>query len=60
MCSTFGVNKITITEYYLQTNDHTERFNTSIISRWRHYVSEHQMYWYTYLFPLTYAYTLNI
>lgn len=40
VCSALGVNKITHTEFHLQTNDQAERFGSTLMSRLCHYVSE--------------------
>lgn len=43
---------ITTIEYSPLTNGQAERFSSTLVSRMRHYVSEHQTNWDTYLFPL--------
>lgn len=41
--------------YQLQTNRHLERYSCTIVSRFRHYVSEQQRDYDTYVHPHTYA-----
>lgn len=53
------MNSITATAYNPQTNGQTEHFNSTLLLRLRHYVSQHQTDWNTYLLPLTYAYKLQ-
>lgn len=60
VCSTLGVNKITTTKYRPQNNGQAELFNSTFISRLRHYVSEYQTDWDPYLLPLTYAYDVQV
>lgn len=48
LCSTLGMNNITSTKYHPQTSGHAELFNSSLILRWCHYVSEYQTDWNTY------------
>lgn len=58
--STPGVSNVTTTEYYPQTDGKVERFNSMIVLRLRHYVSDHQTDWYSYLLPLTFAYNVQV
>lgn len=54
------MNNITTAEYHLQTNCQDEHFNWTVISKLRHYVSEHQTDWRTYMLPLSYSYLLQV
>lgn len=58
-CKALGVNNITITEYYPQTSGPTKRFYSTIVSRLRHYLSEHQKDYNSCLLPLIYAYNVQ-
>lgn len=58
--SMLGVNNIADTEYQPQKNGQAERYNSTIVLRLRHYVSEHQTNWNTYLLSLTYAYNAQM
>lgn len=61
VCSALGVNNnISTTEYHPETNNTVERSNSAILSRFRHYVSENQTEWDSYLLPLTYAYNSQV
>lgn len=55
VCSTLGVNDIITSEYHPHTNIQAERFNFTIVSGLRHFVSEHLIDWGTYLSPMPYA-----
>lgn len=60
VCSKIEVNDITITECYRRINGKTELLSSTLISRLRHYVCEHQTDWDKNLLPLTYAYNVEI
>lgn len=60
LCSTLGDNNISTTEYHLQTKCQVERFNSTLMTRLRHYVFEDQTDEDTYLLPLTYAYNIQV
>lgn len=49
LCSTLKVNSITTTKYHRRTIGQVEQFNSTIVIRLCHYVSEHQKYYDTYL-----------
>lgn len=55
VCSTIGMNNITATEYYQQTKDRTEGFNSNPVSPLHHFVSDHQTVCDTYLLLNTYT-----
>ena len=46
--------------YHPQTNGQAERYNHTLITRVRYYVSEHHDYWDQFIQPLTYAYNQQI
>lgn len=45
ICTMIGITHFCTTAYHPQTNDQTERFNKTILSRLKHYVAEHQTDW---------------
>ena len=55
-----GINHKTTTSYHPQTNGQAERYNKTIVSRLRHYVSEHQDNWDKFVQTLTYAYNSQV
>lgn len=60
VCSTSRVNNISSTEHHLQTSRQAECFDSTLISRLRHYVYEHQTDSDTYLLPSTQAYNVQV
>ena len=60
VCSSLGVKNLFTTAYHPQTNGQSERFNRTLISRLKHYVAEHQRDWDQYIYPLTYAYNMQV
>lgn len=57
--SSLGVVNITTTEFHPRINREAERCKSTLMSRFHHYVSEHQPDWGTYFLPLTYAYNVQ-
>ena len=60
VCGLLGIQHYLTAFYHPQTNGKAERFNKTILSRLRHYISEHQQDWDEYLQPLTYAYNSQV
>lgn len=60
VCCTLEVNNTTATGYHPKTNGQVEQFNCTILSRLRHYVSEHRTDWDTYLLPLRNANNIQV
>ena len=60
ICRPMGVNHKTTTSYHPQTNGQAERYNKTIVSRLRLYVSKHQNDWDQFVQPLTYAYNYQV
>lgn len=60
LCGYLGVKKLETTEYDLQTNVQTERYNKNIVNRILQYVDENKMDWDTYMKPLTYTYNTQV
>ena len=58
--ASLGIKHVPTSTYHPQTNGQTERYNSSIIARLRHYVAEHQRNWDTFVQPLTYAYNTQV
>lgn len=58
--SLLEVDNITTIDYYLQTSCQTEQFKSMIVSRLRHYVSEHQTRRDTHLLSLKNVYNVQI
>lgn len=56
--NTLEVKNVFIIEYYPQINCQADQSNSKIVSRLRHYVSEHETAFDTYQLPLTYAYSV--
>lgn len=56
VCNTLSVNNITTTEFHRQSSCHVKCFNSTLISRLHHYVSEYQMDSDNYLLSLTHVY----
>ena len=59
-CHVLGVTKLYASAYHPQTNGQVERYNRTIASMLRNYVSDHQGDWDVYVGPLTYAYNSHI
>ena len=55
-----GIRYVLTTAYQPQTNGQAERFNCTLATRLRLYVSEHQREWDDYVQPLTYAYNMQV
>lgn len=60
VCSTLVVNKTTAAVYDLRTNSQAQRFNSTIVSRPRHYASKQQTDWDIYLLPPTNAHNAQM
>ncbi|CDF32213.1 unnamed protein product [Chondrus crispus] len=60
VCGLLGIRHVLTTAYHPQTNGQAERFNRTLATRLRHYVSEHQRDWDDYVQPLTYAYNMQV
>ena len=60
VCGLLGCRHVLTTAYHPQTNGQAEKFNRTLATRLRHYVSEHQRDWDDYVHLLTYAYNMQV
>lgn len=60
LCKQLNVKTVTKTEYHLQAGRHVKRFNATMISSLSEYVAEHENDGDTFLFPLTYVYSVLV
>lgn len=60
ICPSIGVKRNAITAYHAQSNGQTERYNQTLETRLRHFVSERQDDWDRYVQSLTYAYNTQV
>ena len=60
VCGLLGIRHVLTTAYHPQTNGQAERFNRTLGTRLRHYVTEHQRDWDEFVQPLTYAYNMQV
>lgn len=54
------IEHLTITSYHPQTNREVQRFNKTIDTRLRHYVTERKRNWNVFVQPFTHAYNIQI
>lgn len=59
LCHFLGAKKPTSTVYHLLANDEVRRYNPALDSKLRHYDSETQKNWDTYVLPLKFAYWMK-
>ena len=59
-CRVLGITKLYTSASHPQTNGQVERYNRTISSMPRNYVSEHHHDWDVYVGPLTYAYSSHV
>lgn len=55
LCASVGTKLATTTECHPQATGQVERLSKTLVARLRHYISEHQTSWDTYVQPLTYG-----
>ena len=60
VCTLLGIKHFLTAAYHPQTNGQAERFNKTLIRSLRNYVTEHQLNWDDYIYPLTYAYNMQV
>ena len=53
--ASLGIKHVPTSTYHPQTNGQTERYNSTMIARLRHYVVEHQQNWDAIVQPIAYA-----
>lgn len=60
LCVSVVIKLVTITGYHPESRAQVERFNKTLVARWKQYIARHQSDWDLFVQPITYGYNIQV